>query len=223
MKLDIFCDFDGTITELDTTDVILEMFASPVYREWELLWQQGQITGRECMERQTRLINASPETLELACKHLLIDEGIYELENACLTAGSSLTIVSDGIDFLMDAVLKPRGLAHISHYSNALAWDREGKPFLRFPFGNANCRGACGLCKCSLLGGARQETRTVYIGDGLSDSCVVHRADRVFAKNRLRDYCMANGLSHEPFASLSAVARVLFGGVSAEESMRIGL
>ncbi len=223
MKLNIFCDFDGTITQLDTTDVVLETFASSAYRKWEVLWEEGRITGRECMERQTRLIHASPETLKLVCKHLVIDRGIYELENACLKGGASLTIVSDGIDLLMDAVLEPHGLAHIPHYSNALSWDGDGRPFLRFPFRDANCRGGCGVCKCKLLDDARQETCTVYIGDGLSDSCVVHRADRIFAKDRLREYCMANGLSHEPFANLSEVARVLFGGMSAEEPMRNGL
>jgi 2-hydroxy-3-keto-5-methylthiopentenyl-1-phosphate phosphatase len=220
MKLDIFCDFDGTITQLDTTDVVLETFALPVYRKWELLWEQGEITGRECMERQTRLIHASPETLKLVCKHIVVDPGIYELESACRKNGSSLTIVSDGIDLLMEAVLQPNGLAHIPHYSNALAWDKQSRPFLRFPFRDPNCRGGCGVCKCKLLDHARQGARTVYIGDGLSDSCVAQRAERVFAKNRLREYCLSNGLSHEPFADLSEVVRVLFGGISAEESMR---
>ncbi len=223
MRSAIFCDFDGTITQLDTTDIVLEAFAASAYRDWERLWEQGLVTGRECMERQARLINACPEMLELACRHVSIDDGIYELENACLKAGCPLTIVSDGIDFLMEAVLKPRGLAHIPHYSNALAWDTKDRPFLRFPFRSADCRGGCGVCKCKLLGAAQREAPTVYIGDGLSDSCVVHRADRVFAQNRLRDYCLANGVSHEPFASLSEVARVLFAPVSAEESMRGGL
>ncbi len=223
MKMDIFCDFDGTITQLDTTDVILETFASPVYRKWEVLWERGEITGRECMERQTRLIHACPETLQLVCKHIVIDEGIYELEAACRKTGSSLTIVSDGIDLLMKTVLKQHGLARIPHYSNTLCWDPLGRPFLRFPFRNATCRGGCGVCKCKLLDDAPQGAKTVYVGDGLSDSCVVHRADRIFAKDRLREYCRVNDLSHEPFANLSEVARVLFDGVPAEESMRSGL
>jgi len=222
VKLNIFCDFDGTITEVDTTDAILEAFALPEYRDWELLWEQGLITGRECMERQTRLINAHPQTLRLFCKHLPVDVGIYELENACLRTGSSLMIVSDGIDLSMDAVLKTCGLGHIPHCSNRLRWDSGRRPFLTFPFGNPNCRGGCGVCKCKILDETRRDTPAVYIGDGLSDSCVVHRADRVFAKNRLREYCLQNEISHEPFAKLSEVARAL-DDVYPEELVRDSL
>ena len=217
MKLNIFCDFDGTITEMDTTDAILEAFASPEYRDWEVLWEQGLISGRECMERQTRLIRAHPQMLRVFCQCLPVDVGIYEIENACLRTGSSLMIVSDEIDFLMEAVLTARGLGHIPHRSNRLGWDSERRPFLAFPFGNPNCRGGCGVCKCKILDAARRDAPAVYIGDGLSDSCAVHRADRVFAKNRLREYCRQNKIRHEPFATLSEVARSLFDDIYPEE------
>ena len=115
MKLNIFCDFDGTITEMDTTDAILEAFASPEYRDWEVLWEQGLISGRECMERQTRLIRAHPQMLRVFCQRLPVDVGIYEIENACLRTGSSLMIVSDEVGFWMEAVLTARGLGHMRH------------------------------------------------------------------------------------------------------------
>ena len=48
------------------------------------------------------------------------------------------------------------------------------------------------------------------IGDGLSDRCVVHRADRVFAKKRLHDYCLEKGIARQPFMTLDEVAESLF-------------
>ena len=211
MRLNVFCDFDGTITLRDTTDAALEEFASPDYREWERLWEDGRITGRECMERQTRLIDARAETLRSLGNQIPIDDGIFDLENECVRNGSLLVIVSDGIDLLMEEVLSSRGLKHLPHYANRLGWDENQGPFLTFPYGDLHCRGGCGVCKCRLLEQARfGSAPTVYIGDGLSDTCVVHRADRVFAKSRLRDYCLKSGIVHESFETLAEVAFSLF-------------
>ena len=221
MKMKVFCDFDGTITLRDTTDAVLEAFASPEYRQWEVMWEKGLISGRECMERQTRLIKACPEMLRSLCRRIPIDAGIYALESASIRTESLLVIVSDGIDFLMEEVLNIRGLKHLPHYSNRLGWDKARMPFLTFPYGDSNCRGGCGLCKCHLLKldgfGAAP---TVYIGDGLSDICAVHRADRVFAKDRLREYCRRNHIVHEPFATLSDVAVALSRETSPNEFIR---
>jgi 2-hydroxy-3-keto-5-methylthiopentenyl-1-phosphate phosphatase len=212
MKTRIFCDFDGTLTLQDTTDAVLEAFALPEYRDWEQKWEDGTITARECMRQQARLIRADPETLRSFLSRLPIDTGIYLLDEKCLAHDASLVIVSDGIDFLMKTVLRVRGLDHLPHYSNRLHWDADGRPALSFPHGDSACQGGCGVCKCRLLeADGRDEGPTIYIGDGLSDRCVVHRADRVFAKGRLREYCNSKGIVHEPFETLTEVARSLFG------------
>ncbi|MGH9820226.1 MAG: hypothetical protein ACRD43_08655, partial [Pyrinomonadaceae bacterium] len=64
---------------------------------------------------------------------------------------------------------------------------------------------------------------TVYIGDGLSDVCVVRRAGRVFAKNILRDYCVNHGIAHEPFTTLADVTLSLFNGIQPEPPGRSSL
>jgi 2,3-diketo-5-methylthio-1-phosphopentane phosphatase len=217
VKFNIFCNFDGTITVDDATNTILEAFALPEYRDWERLWERGIITGRECMDRQTRLIRARPESLRLVAACLSIDSGIYELEKVCARTGSSLVIVSDGMDILMEAVLRARGLGHLPHYSNKLLWQNDRSLYLMFPFADPDCQGGCGVCKCKLLGEKSQDAPAVYIGNGLSDCCVAWRAERLFAKGRLREYCVKESISHEGFADLSEVTRALFDTVGVEE------
>src|SRR5438105_2768469 len=39
----VFCDFDGTITQIDGTDAVLERFALPEWRDWESLWRLVEI------------------------------------------------------------------------------------------------------------------------------------------------------------------------------------
>ena len=209
----VFCDFDGTITLEDTTDAVLEAFALPEYKEWEEKWEEGEITARECMEQQCRLLRVSPEALRSFLKEIPIDPGIYALEEQCLAYGAPLTIVSDGIDFLMEEILRLNKLSHLPHFSNRLSWDKDGHPFLTFPHADSNCEGGCGVCKCQLL--ERQYSRevfSVYIGDGLSDRCVAHQSNRVFAKKKLRDYCLKEGIVHNRFETLTDVAQLLFQG-----------
>jgi len=212
MQIKIFCDFDGTITQQDTTDAVLETFARPEYRDWERKWEDGLITARECMRQQTRLIQAGPEMLRSFLNRMTVDPGTYVLEEECIKNGASLVIVSDGIDFLMETILRFHGLDHLPHYSNRLLWEEDGRPSLTFPYGDAVCQGGCGVCKCRLLEqDGHPNVQTVYIGDGLSDRCVVHWADRVFAKKRLHAYCLSKGIIHDSFETLTDVSRSLFG------------
>lgn len=223
MKLNIFCDFDGTLTVDNATDTILEAFAAPEYRHWDLLWKRGVIGGCERIERQTRLIRACRETLRLVSASLSIDNGIYEFAEACARTGSSLIIVSDGMDLVMEAVLKARGLAHLPHYSNRLGWRDERSPFLTFPFADSGCQAGCGVCQCKLLGRKPMDAPAVYIGNGLSACCVAQRVERLFAKGQLRDYCLERNIAHEPFTDLSQVARTIFQDVCPRKATSRGL
>lgn len=213
LPIAVFCDFDGTITLEDTTDAVLEAFGLPEYKEWEERWEAGEITALECMKQQSRLIRATPEALRSFLKEIPIDPGIYALEEECLAYGAPLTIVSDGIDFLMEEILCLKKLSHLPHFSNRLNWDQDGHPFLTFPYADLHCEGGCGVCKCRLLKEhSSREVFSVYIGDGLSDRCVVHQSNRVFAKKKLRDYCLKEGIIHDRFDTLTDVAQLLFQG-----------
>ena len=210
-RTEVFCDFDGTITSLDVTDAVLETFALPAWREWEARWVRGEITSQECLARQVELIQTDRDTLVQFAAELPIDEGIFALDRRCAQHGVPLTIVSDGIDLLVEAVLRRHGLLHLPVFSNHLRWDDQGHPTLSFPFAADNCESGAGTCKCSLT---RQSdsvsTYRVYIGDGRSDQCVSAKIQTVFAKGTLRDWCGLNGIPCIPFDTLTEVSEHLF-------------
>ena len=52
----IYCDFDGTITKIDTIHMFIEAFAKGNWRENEKLWREGKMSSRECIVRQLDLI-----------------------------------------------------------------------------------------------------------------------------------------------------------------------
>lgn len=208
---EVFCDFDGTITRLDATDAVLETFALPAWREWEERWVRGEITSQECLARQVELIQADRDTLVQFAAELPIDEGIFALDRRCAQHGIPLTIVSDGIDLLVEAVLRRHGLLHLPVFSNHLRWDDYGHPTLSFPFAGENCESGAGTCKCTLTHQSDPaSTYRVYIGDGRSDQCVSAKMQTVFAKGKLRDWCGRNGIQCIPFETLTEVSERLF-------------
>jgi 2-hydroxy-3-keto-5-methylthiopentenyl-1-phosphate phosphatase len=204
---DVFCDFDGTITCVDATDAVLETFALPAWREWEERWVNGEITSQECLSRQVELIRADRETLIQFSADLPIDEGILVLERQCAELNIPLTIVSDGLDLVVEAVLRRHGLLHLSTFSNHLRWDERGIPTLSFPFAMPECDSGAGTCKCALAAPwTRPSGRPVYIGDGRSDQCVSAKMQTVFAKGTLQKWCEAQHIAHIPFQTLTEVA-----------------
>lgn len=208
---EVYCDFDGTITTLDATDAVLEAFALPAWREWEARWVKGEITSQECLARQIELIQADRDTLIEFAANLPIDEGFLALDRRCTEAGIPLTIVSDGIDLLVEAVLRRHGLLHLSVFSNHLRWGDNGRPTLSFPFAEKTCESGAGTCKCSLTRQADpRSARPVYIGDGRSDQCVSGKMQTVFAKGSLLDWCERTGIPCIPFETLAEVAERLF-------------
>lgn len=211
LATNIYCDFDGTITRIDATDAVLEAFAHPAWREWEQRWVRGEITSQECLSRQVELIRADPETLVQFAGDLPIDEGIVMLDRLCAEHGVPLTILSDGIDLLAEAVLRRHGLLHIPVFANHLRWDENGLLSLSFPFSAQGCERGAGTCKCSLtVPSDSPSARTVYIGDGRSDQCVSSKIDTVFAKGTLQEWCDLQHIAHEPFETLTEVADRLF-------------
>lgn len=208
---EVYCDFDGTITSLDATDLVLETFALPAWREWETRWVRGEITSQECLSRQIELIQADRDTLIEFAADLPIDEGILALDRRCTEEGIPLTIVSDGIDILVEAVLRRHGLIHLPVFSNHLRWDVNGRPILSFPFAGKGCASGAGTCKCSLILLADSpSSNSVYIGDGRSDQCVSGKMQTVFAKGMLQDWCQRTGIEYTPFETLAEVADRLF-------------
>lgn len=210
-KIRIFCDFDGTITQVDATDAVLETFALPAWREWEQRWINGEITSQECLSRQVELIRADQDTIIHFVEDLPIDEGIIELDRRCTEQHVPLTIVSDGLDLIVEAVLRRHGLLHIPVFSNHLRWNEHRHPVLSYPFSVQGCESGAGTCKCALTWQSDSSSfRTVYIGDGRSDQCVSLKMQTLFAKGALRKWCQTHRVVHTPFETLTDVTKQIF-------------
>ena len=196
---------------MDGTDAVLERFASPEWRDWEALWNLGEISSQTCLSRQIELIKASPEEVLEFAAQLPLDEGIIALDRLCRAYNHPLTILSDGLDLVVRAVLRRHGLLHIPVFTNRLYFNKGGVPTMSYPYAMRDCSRNAGTCKCAHVKRPPEQTGpTVYIGDGRSDFCVSAKVDILFAKGDLRSWCAREKIAHHPFATLDDVTKALF-------------
>ncbi len=208
----VFSDFDGTITSCDTTDFILERFASSEWKHIEAEWDAGLIGSAECMQRQIALIQATQHELYEALDEVAIDPGFIDFVQFCQKQDLSLTIISDGVGYFIQHILKRYGLQQLPVIANHLMITAHAGEATRYhlisPFKKPDCQSASGVCKCHAVTRSPECVR-LYIGDGRSDFCVSNKPDLVFAKGKLVDYCADKEIPFIPYQKFTDVIRSL--------------
>ncbi len=207
VKCRVLLDFDGTISEVDTTDLLLERFAAPAWHDIEEEWKTGRIGSRECMVRQIDLVRATPAEMDAFISTVSIDPGFRSFVDRFRGLGHALTVVSDGLDRTIRNVLDREDIV-IPYFANHLQLIGRDRWRLTFPHAKGTCATLAGNCKCSRLEDGPR-TLTIMVGDGRSDFCVAGRADLVLAKGSLLRHCRENDLPHTGFETFEEATVLL--------------
>lgn len=205
MKLTVFLDFDNTISKFDVFDGLLLNFAKDDrWRELEEKWKRGKIGSKECLAGQLKSIRATGDKLDRYLSKVRLDRYFKRLLKLLHSRGAKTVILSDNFDYILRRILKSNGIKGLKIYSNKLKF-RQGRLIPRFDFTDKYC-GKCAHCKKnSLFANAGKGSKTVYVGDGLSDTCPSGYADLVFAKEDLLKYCKRNKIPCIPYKELKDV------------------
>ncbi|HEX3699766.1 MAG TPA: MtnX-like HAD-IB family phosphatase [Phenylobacterium sp.] len=207
--MQVFCDFDGTISVVDTTDRVLARLAAPAWEALEADWLAGRIDAAACMRGQIALIEGSDAELDAVLAEVEVDPGFPAFAAWCAAHDVPLSVVSDGVDYFIRKILARHGLAHLPVVSNRLA-GRPGARRLAQPHAREGCAAGAGVCKCEAAASRTEPGQTVvYIGDGRSDFCVAQRADVLFAKAALADYARGRGRPHHLFSTFHEITATL--------------
>ncbi len=203
------CDFDGTISQQDVSDQLLQRFARPGWQALEEAWEAGSIGSRECMKGQIALLDMDASELDAALDSISIDPHFPAFAAAAERQGLRLQVVSDGIGYAIERILARHGLGQLPVLANRLQQTGARSWQLHSPYAHARCTSASGNCKCQQL--AVQQTRhhVLYIGDGSSDFCVSGKADFVLAKAGLIAHCQNQGIAHAPFTDFKDALALL--------------
>lgn len=197
----ILSDFDGTITKKDGLYAFIEQYAKEGWEKIEQDWVSGKIDSKTCLIEEFKLVpNLSEELISDFIDKLEIDETFIDFYNNMFQK-TDFYIVSDGIDYFIKRILQKYELDGINIISNH--GEFRGEFFeITFPNDSEKCINNAGTCKCCVLSDLRKEyEKIIYIGDGVSDYCVADKADILYAKKRLLNYCDDKGIKCIPYDS----------------------
>ncbi len=217
-----FSDFDGTIAQVDVTDVILAEFADPAWREVEDDWVDGRIGSRECLKRQMAMVEASAKELDALIDTVPLDPHFAEFHALIRERGIPFYVVSDGFDYAIRRVLRNCGvdgeLLNGSHLFSSSMHVRGRGVEVDFPHWPEVCAHGCATCKPEVIRRVRGDNRPViFIGDGLSDRFAVEEADVVFARDRLLAYCRQHHVACTAFETFAEIDQHLGVGVRGQD------
>ena len=208
MKTLVQCDFDGTVTEEDASFFLLDAFAQGDWRRLLREYKEHRISVGEFNTKAFAMVKTDkPTLLEALEGKVKVRAGIHELVNYCLRKGFKLVIVSNGLDFYIEAILKDLGLSNIEVHAAQSFFHPEGmKVHYAGPDGK---RIEDGFKEAHIKSFLKLGYGVIYIGNGASDVAPAKYAQYVFATGELLAYCRENNLNCKPFENLIDVVRDL--------------
>ncbi len=197
----IFVDFDGTITKRDVGEAMFLKFGDP-QKAQEIIerWMNDEISSTQSWRGLCETVkDFDPEIFDEFLATIEIDDHFKDFVNYCGTNNFEIKILSDGLDYYINKILKRENLDHIKAYTNKLEFGDQGELIPNFPHTDEECS-KCANCKRNhIIENSSDTDFTFYIGDGYSDACPVQYCDFIFAKDSLLKYCEINRISYFPF------------------------
>lgn len=211
-KLKIFSDFDETITLYDTWIEMCEVFIKDKVKWAEVIrqFENQEIGNKEIFLKDCSLIeNFDIQIYNAIIDNQRLDPQFVNFHNFCFTNKIPFVILSEGMDYAISRILKNNGL-DIQFYSNRIIFSGDNKSFkIEFPYSDSDCN-MCGTSKRNILMNMTADDEiSVFIGDGLSDACVVNYADIVFAKKSLASYCWKNNITYHEYQTFGDIKKKL--------------
>jgi 2,3-diketo-5-methylthio-1-phosphopentane phosphatase len=209
--INIFIDFDGTITRGDVGDALFERFGGTESVRAVEAYRRGELSATGCFVAECGACGEVPER-DLAdfLGSREIDPTFPAFVAFSRERGFNVTVLSDGMDHYIRAILGRHGLGDLPLFSNTLTLepgDTTGTVRFvpSFPWTDEVCD-RCACCKRNhMLNMSADGDAIIYIGEGYSDRCPVQFADLVFAKDDLLKYCEKNSISFYPYSSFSDI------------------
>jgi len=184
MQIAICCDFDGTITLMDTGKLLLTELTDKDWQYYDKLVINGDIGTREALIHQWSMIEeTSMEEIFKYVDEIKIDPTFKQFFNWVKEEKIRFVIISDGFVTYINRILENHSISSSNFEIKANDMHLEDKKII-LDFLTTKCDHDCANCKYSHVKELKdQGYKIFYIGDGLSDIFPAKSlADVIFAK-----------------------------------------
>jgi 2-hydroxy-3-keto-5-methylthiopentenyl-1-phosphate phosphatase len=206
MKTLVQCDFDGTITELDASFLILEEFARGDWHQVLQEHREHKITVGQFNARAFAMVRVEQKMLlRTIMRKVKLRAGFSELVDYCSKRDFRLVIVSNGLDFYIQALLDYYGLGEVEWHAAKTCF-RDGNMEVQY-IGPDGKLLEDAFKEAYVHYFLTQNYRVLYVGNGDSDIAPAKQAQHVFAREELLSYYEKNGLYCKPFEDFNKIIK----------------
>ncbi|PKB83390.1 MAG: hypothetical protein BZY88_02135 [SAR202 cluster bacterium Io17-Chloro-G9] len=205
----VLIDFDDTAAEQNVAGLLLERFGDPSWQEVRERFRGGELTLKEYQEITFRNILADRAVMQDYVKeHANLRPYFHEVWSYCSMHHLPMAIVSQGLDFYIQALLDKEGLNQVKVYSVNTKFTPEGITYQYYHTlpGHEREGNSKGLVVDSYK---ERGHYIIYAGDGTSDLEAAPKADLLFAHRTLAEECRRQEIPFRPFKDFQTVLLAL--------------
>jgi 2,3-diketo-5-methylthio-1-phosphopentane phosphatase len=210
IKTALLIDFDGTVVNVDTAEVAMDLFADPDWRRIDEALENGEVTFEESLRKEFAMIKVSPERIlgELD-RIVVLRPHFQQLVDCCRSNHIPLTIVSGGLDFCIHHFLNRDDWLKYIQIRAPRSQLTENGYALTFPklFTTSSFNFKDDLVRHEKING----NRVYYVGNGFGDYVAARESDYAFAikGSKLEELCRVHNVPHEGVDDFQRVVDVL--------------
>ena len=202
------CDFDGTITEEDVSFMLLDAFADRDWRQLHRDFEEGKMSVGRFNTDAFSMVKADRESLlKVARNGVMIRPGFHEMVACCRSKGFRFVIVSNGLDFYIEELLKDIGLGDIEFFAAQTRFHPEGLKVQYIGPDGSHLDSDFKMAYVNLFLG--EGYRVIYVGNGVSDFAPARQCHYVFATGKLLTRCQQTNRDCSPFTDFNQVVNTL--------------
>lgn len=195
----VLLDFDDTAAEQNVAELLLTQFGDPTWQDVRGRFRAGELNLKEYQEITFRNIQADlPAMQDHVRNHANLRPYFNELGAYCRENDIPFAIVSQGLDFYIEALLVKEGHTQVPVYAVNTSFSSRG---ISYEYRHTRAgQEQHGNSKGLVVEQYQQQGYHVfYAGDGMSDFEAATRVDVLYAHRTLATECEKSNIPFRPF------------------------
>ena len=205
----VLTDFDDTAAQQNVAELLLYRFGDPGWQQVRERFRAGQLTLKQYQEISFRNIRAGKAEMQSYVQEQAnLRPRFGDLVAYCQERDIPVAVVSQGLDFYIEALLEGEGFPQVPVYSVNTTFNNGGIQYqYHYAYPGEEEKGNS---KGLIVERFRSQGRRVFFaGDGFSDLEAAERADVVFAHKYLAEECGRRNIPFRPFQDFGDILAAL--------------
>ncbi len=205
----ILTDFDDTAAVQNVAELLLNRFGDPSWTEVRQRFRDGELNLREYQEITFRNIRAGRSAMQhYVREHATLRPFFAELYRFCRSYDIPIAVISQGLDFYIEALLERDGFADVPIYAVDTEF-QHGQIYYHYNHARPGME-IQGNSKALVVERFQKQGHfVIFAGDGASDQEASVQADMVFAHRTLARFCDEQGIDYRPFQDFKHILLTL--------------